>query len=180
MQFNVARLLQGSVGAEKTYTLSVSFPPLEDTHTDYVQGRLKLTRIDNGIWVSGALKTPVRYTCSRCLQQSSVSVQFQIDDLYYPSVDVDTGAALPLPEEAENHCVIDSHHVLDITETVRQYAMVSLPMKPLCRADCAGLCPQCGVNLNEITCSCEAQPVDSRWLPLLELVSFPRRQETRS
>jgi len=100
-----------------------------------------------------------------------VEVRFQMDDVYYPVVDVNAGIALSLPEDAESGCIIDAHHDLDITEAVRQYAAVGLPMKPLCDRDCAGLCSHCGANLNRETCSCDAQEIDSRWLPLLNLAS---------
>ena len=180
MQFNVARLLKGVVGATKTYTLNASLLPLEDTQTDRVQGRFKLVRTDSGIWVSGAVVASARFTCARCLQEAPVSVPFQMDDVYYPTVDVNTGVPGPLPEDAEQHCTIDSHHVLDITESVRQYTMVNLPMIPLCRADCAGLCPHCGANLNAVTCSCEPEQADPRWRPLLELASFAGERSERS
>ena len=100
-----------------------------------------------------------------------VEVRFQMDDVYYPVVDVNAGIALSLPEDAEGSCLIDAHHDLDITEAVRQYAAVGLPMKPLCDRDCAGLCSHCGTNLNRETCFCDAQEIDSRWLPLLNLAS---------
>ena len=47
--------------------------------------------------------------------------------------------------------------------------LVALPLKPLCREDCAGLCPQCGANLNEGPCGCEPDTEDDRWAALREL-----------
>ena len=180
MQFNVARLLMGAVGTQETYIVDESFAPLEDTQTDRVKGQLRFLRTDVGVWVTGTLVAPARITCSRCLQESSVPVRFRMDDIYYPSIDVNTGARVPLPEEADGHCAIDRSHVLDITESIRQYTMVGLSMKPLCKPDCAGLCSRCGVNLNQATCSCDTQEMDARWLPLFSMASTIHGERTRS
>ena len=180
MRFNVARLLRESVGTLKTYSVDESFAPLEETRTDHVLGRLKLMRTDTGVWVSGTLEASVRSACSRCLREFMAPARLHIDDVYYPMLDVNTGARLPLPEDGESFCTIDTDHILDITEAVRQYAMLGLPMMPLCRSDCAGLCPECGVNLNEGSCSCETGQVDPRWLPLLNLGSASHVESRRS
>ena len=59
--------------------------------------------------------------------------------------------------------------VLDLSEAVRQYALLALPMKPLCQEDCAGLCPQCGANLNGGSCSCGRDCISSPWAQLKSL-----------
>ena len=169
MRFNVALLLRESVGTQKTYSVDESFAPPEETCTSHVLGQLKLMRTDIGIWVNGTLEASTRSVCSRCLQEFMASAQLQLDDVYYPMLDVNTGARLPLPKDGESSCTIGTDHILDITESVRQYTMLGLPMMPLCRSDCAGLCPECGVNLNEGSCFCETGRVDPRWLPLHDL-----------
>jgi len=91
-----------------------------------------------------------------------------IEDEYFPTTDVVSGASLPLP--GEPGCfTIDEHHILDLTEAIRQYALLAVPMKPLCRGDCAGLCPNCGHNLNQGPCDCLPQKVDPRWSELNKL-----------
>jgi len=168
------------VGTLKIYSVDESFAPLEETHTDHVMGRLKLMRTDAGIWVNGTLEASVHCACSRCLREFMAPAQLQVDDVYYPMLDVDTGARLPIPEDGEVSCIINTDHILDITEAVRQYAMLGLPMMPLCQSNCAGLCPECGANLNEKNCSCEARGVDPRWLPLLSLGFASHSESQRS
>ena len=56
--------------------------------------------------------------------------------------------------------------VIDLDELMREQFYLALPMKPLCREDCRGLCPQCGVNLNSGTCDCVAEWKDPRLAPL--------------
>ena len=71
-----------------------------------------------------------------------------------------------LPAEAR----IDTHEQdeIDLGQLMREQFYLSLPMKPLCREDCQGLCGQCGIDLNDDTCECPA-PVDPRWAKLTEL-----------
>ena len=64
---------------------------------------------------------------------------------------------------------IDEQHTLDLTEAVRQYALMATPMKALCKKDCAGLCQTCGKNLNEGKCHCPKDDNDLRWSKLAEL-----------
>ena len=59
--------------------------------------------------------------------------------------------------------------VLDLHEGVRQYILMSEPAKPLCRPDCKGLCPECGNNLNQTTCSCDRTPIDPRLAALKDI-----------
>jgi uncharacterized protein len=58
---------------------------------------------------------------------------------------------------------------IDISEDVKDYAMLAIPMKSLCNEDCRGLCPRCGKNLNDVDCNCANEETDPRWEPLLEL-----------
>jgi len=58
---------------------------------------------------------------------------------------------------------------LEIGERVRQLILLALPLKPLCRPDCRGLCPLCGQDLNEGECGCKREAPDSRWEKLKAL-----------
>ena len=98
------------------------------------------------------------------------------EEEYLPTIDVASGVPLPLPEEP-GFFTIDDHHILDLTEAVRQYILLATPMKPLCRKDCAGLCPTCGCNLNQVSCNCPPSPADSRWSELKKLLQTSKRTE---
>jgi len=63
----------------------------------------------------------------------------------------------------------DSTHV-DLAEDVRQFVVLGLPQKMLCREDCAGLCPSCGLNLNLGKCECKNDESDSRWSELQKIL----------
>jgi uncharacterized protein len=61
---------------------------------------------------------------------------------------------------------IDDGREIDLSEAVRQYILLAMPMKPLCREDCAGLCPRCGCNRNIDSCDCSDSGVDPRFAVL--------------
>jgi len=58
---------------------------------------------------------------------------------------------------------------IDLTEDVRDYVLLAVPMKKLCSENCKGLCPKCGLNLNDGPCQCKEEKIDPRWEPLLKL-----------
>ena len=168
MQINVSQQLKALIGSTRSYHLSDSVDIFGDGRGSIVQGEVRLIRTDRGILVEGTLYADVEITCSRCLSPFSCPVRLKIEEEYFPVTDVISGTPLLLPDEP-GCFTIDEHNVLDLTEAVRQYALLVIPMKPLCREDCAGLCPKCGQNLNQGTCDCPPQEVDPRWSKLSEL-----------
>jgi uncharacterized protein len=163
MQINVAQLLKESVGAVRTYEI-------DETNEEGlpIKGTVKLLRTNRSILVTGSLDTATRVECSRCLQKYKHPLQIEIEEEYFLTRDPVSGVALPPPGEA-GAFLIDENHILDLSEAIRQYTIMALPMKPICREDCAGLCPHCGRNLNFGTCECSPAPPDARWAPLLAL-----------
>ena len=168
MQLNVSQLLKASIGSIRNYEVSETVDITGGG--SMVEGKVRLTRTDRGILVKGILRTEVEVTCSRCLSLFSCPLALNIEEEYFPTTDVVSGATLPLPEEPGGF-TIDEHHILDLTEAVCQYALVAIPMKPLCREDCAGLCPKCGHDLNQGSCGCPGQEIELRWSVLRDYLS---------
>jgi uncharacterized protein len=75
--------------------------------------------------------------------------------------------------------MIDEHHLLDLSEAIRQNALLAVPMKPLCREDCSGLCQQCGKDLNKGQCDCNKSEIDPRWAKLADLASTGKKINKR-
>ncbi|MBA7495554.1 hypothetical protein ES702_06141 [subsurface metagenome] len=168
MQINVAQLVKEAIGSIRNCEVSEIVDVSQGS--SIVEGEVRLMRTDRGILVKGALHTEVEVACSRCLSLFSYPLTLNIEEEYFPTIDVVSGASLPLP--GEPGCfTIDEHHILDLTEAICQYALLATPMKPLCREDCAGLCPNCGHNLNQGHCDCLPQKVDPRWAKLKGLAS---------
>lgn len=172
VELNVAQLLKEPVGSTRLCRLDEAGQTHEGASR--ASGDLLLTRTNRGILVQGTLRAQAEVTCGRCLEACTISLRVEFEEEYYPTVDVLTGARLPLPEGGES-TPIDEHHQLDLTEAVAQYVSLALPMKPLCREDCAGLCPVCGHNLNEGDCGCLRDGPDHRWAALRDLLVRPDR-----
>jgi len=151
VRISVSQLLKAPIGSMRNYELS-EFVDITGG-TSKVEGEVKLIRTDRGILAKGMLHTEVEVTCSRCLSQFSCPLALNIEEEYFATTDVVSGAWLPLPDEP-GCFTIDERHILDLTEAIRQYGLLAIPMKPLCHEDCAGLCPRCGHNLNLGSCPC--------------------------
>lgn len=169
MQFNVAQLLKATPGEERRYTFDEHDNRFEELAAA-VHGDVRLMRSDRGILVMGQVGTAAACECSRCLAQFTLPVEFELEEEFFPSIDVNSG--LPLELAPDESLVIDKNHVLDLGEAIRQYAIIHVPMKPLCKENCAGLCPTCGKDLNRGRCRCPAQVIDPRWSKLAELADL--------
>ena len=169
MQYSVAQMLQEPIGSVRQHQVQETNVTLDDIQAKRLEGWLKFTRTDIGIWVKGRLKIEVSSQCSRCLEGFDSPLDTEISEQFYPAVELTTGAAIAAPvlEEAFR---ISPTNVLDTREALRQNIISRLPMKPLCNPECAGICPECGVNRNKAECHCEVRTVDPRWERLLELL----------
>jgi uncharacterized protein len=168
LQINVSQLLKDPIGSIREYDVN---DVIDITGTEgRTEGKVTLTRTDRGILVNGMVRMEVELTCSRCLSLCSYPLTLRIAEEYFPTIDIMTSAPMLLPDDS-GCFTIDEHHVLDLTETIRQYAILAIPMKPLCRENCAGLCPSCGHNLNQGECSCPLLDIDPRWVALRKLTT---------
>jgi uncharacterized protein len=169
--FNVSQLLQEPIGAERSYAVHDTITGAgEDPAPVDVDGTVRLVRTNRGLLAYADLDTVVRLACSRCLRPVETPVHLTIEEEFLPTVDIATGHPLPKRDDDDTDLFeIDEHHHVDLTEAVRQALVVSEPMRPLCRAECAGLCNQCGADLNEGACACPEEPADDRWAALRAL-----------
>ncbi len=114
---------------------------------------LHLESLSDGIVVRGAVSVGWRGVCRRCLRGVEGREAAQVHELY--QVTVTDPDAFPVVGDQ-----------LDLTSMVREHALLILPDGPLCRADCAGLCPHCGVDRNDEPCECVDERTDDRWAAL--------------
>ena len=168
MQINVSQLLKAPIGSTRNYEENEVIDITGDGKGSKVQGKVKLTRTNRSVLVKSILHTEVEATCSRCLSLFGCPLNLTFEEEYFPTVDIAGGIPQLLPNEP-GYFTIDEHHILDLTEAIRQYAMLAIPMKLLCQASCAGLCPSCGHNLNQGLCHCLPQGTEPRWSELSKL-----------
>lgn len=163
MQLNVAQLLREPVGARRSFRFQ---GPMEE---GAAQGEAGLLRTKEGVLVSARVTSDVRSVCPRCLSDYVQRVATNFEEEFFPVIDIETGKPVVSAKKEEDDFTIDEHHILDITEAVRQYTLLAIPMKGLCKADCKGLCPRCGANWNERECTCPKEEVDPAWEELRRL-----------
>lgn len=169
MEFNVVGLLKEGIGETREYELEGEEVLLKDDDARVpVEGHVKLTRTNDGILAEADLMLGVSEECARCTSTFQTSIPVRIEEIYYPTIDMDTGHHLPAQEDPEAF-LIDEHHILDLTEPVRQYRWIAEDLAPLCRPECKGLCAVCGIDLNREAQHKHETPIDARWSVLAEI-----------
>ncbi len=170
MIYNVAQLMKSPVGTSLTADINEENVTLDEDLKVIgpIVGKVRMRRVNQGLLVDGAVDVPLELTCTRCLKQFAQTLHLPFEERFYPTIDIVTGMPLP-PTEEEDVFPIDDHHLIDLTEAIRQSVLLDLPMVTLCREDCAGLCSQCGHDLNLGPCDCKPE-VDERFSVLNALL----------
>lgn len=128
-----------------------------DIHKDHERFRLE-----------GTVRTELELPCSRCLEPFRMPIDAAFSLRYLPASEM-THAQEREVEEDDLETSYYRDDQIDLNELMREQFYLALPMKPLCRDECKGLCPQCGTNLNTGACSCAARWEDPRLAPLKQL-----------
>ncbi len=161
MQLNVREELRQRVGCVATYDVRERRLRLHDVELEDLAGRVTLLRTDRGLLVSIEATATLRERCSRCLSEADRLLKISFEEEYVPLIDATTGARVRI-DKSEEVFRIGPDFVLDLREGLRQYVLMSESAKPLCRPDCAGLCAECGADLNQRSCECKPE-IDTRW-----------------
>jgi uncharacterized protein len=109
----------------------------------------------------GGVSTTLEQSCSRCLEPFRQTVDSAFDVRYLPQSE-NIGRDEREVEEDDLSDAFYRDEQIDLRQLMEEQFYLALPMKPLCRDDCKGLCPNCGTNLNETTCKCEVRWEDPR------------------
>jgi uncharacterized protein len=132
--------------------------PLRVTESSVPEGAealadVVLESVDGGIVVAGTVRAPWEGDCRRCLVLLDGELEVQVREIYRPGAgDEDTYGL-----QGEQ---------LDLRPLVNDALLLALPLAPLCRPDCAGLCPTCGNDRNLEPCGCAQANGDPRWVAL--------------
>jgi len=128
-----------------------------DIHKDKDQFRL-----------AGSVNTTLELPCSRCLEPFMWPVDSSFDLRYQPHAR-NTGEGEREIEEDDLTTAFYENDTIDLGQMMREQFFLALPMKPLCRDECKGLCPACGINWNKGACNCSTQWEDPRLAALKAL-----------
>ena len=121
--------------------------------------KLRLEAVMEGVLVSGTVTGPLVGECGRCLDPVTSSVEVDLQELY----------AYPGSETTEDEAGRMHGDLLDLEPALRDAVVLALPLTPLCRDDCGGLCSVCGARRDDVDCGHDLAPVDPRWAALNDL-----------
>ena len=132
---NVAQLLKEPVGSSQSYDIDGM---IDGEVEGSVEGKAKVIRTNRGALVQCKLTAEVKLICSRCLDTFLFPISFTAEEEFLPISDVSGDLAISSVEQSEGF-TINNKNILDLSELIRQYMLLNLPMKPLCRPDCPGI-----------------------------------------
>lgn len=142
LKINVGFLLNQPIGTNRDIHFEYPQVTLKpDFHLTNFSGVARVGRTPQGILVQGEFQGRSSVECVRCLSGFEQPLHATFDELYAFDKRSVTDSGLILPEDAN----------VDLEPLVRDYLLIELPISPLCKSDCKGLCPVCGQNLNEVT-----------------------------
>jgi uncharacterized protein len=161
------RLNVGFIVAEQngySREFPVEFPEvrLQELELTDVNGTITFTRTAQGLLAQIRLTASTITECKRCLEPSRLTLTPDFAELYAFNQNSVTDSGLLVPESGQ----------IDLGPLVREYMLLEIPIAPLCRPDCLGLCPICGENQNEHTCTHEEESFDPRLAVLRGLLDI--------
>jgi uncharacterized protein len=160
-QPGATRALKRTVPAPENLGVElISVPEKSDLELDLV-----LTSVSEGVYVSGHVRGSLTGECGRCLNEISESFDVSVAELFAYE-DSTT-------EETTDEDEVGRMHgdLLDLEPAVRDAVVLTLPTNPLCRPDCPGLCPDCGVHFDDLPADHSHEEVDPRWAALRNLTN---------
>jgi uncharacterized protein len=120
---------------------------------------LRLESVMEGVLVTGTVTGPLAGECARCLDPVASTLEVDLQELY----------AYPESEATEDEASRLDGDYLDLEPALRDAVVLALPLTPLCREDCGGLCVVCGARRDDVDCGHDVAPVDPRWAALNDL-----------
>lgn len=162
LRVNVGFLLSEGPAHHQDSRLDIPDPirVADDLIINHISGPLRLSRAKEGILVQLRVEAGVDNTCSRCLTPFEQVVTVEVEELY----------AYPASNFTEFSVGGDNN--LDLAPLLRAEILIVLDEKALCRPDCRGLCPICGKNRNEESCTCADDNLDPRLAKLRQLLNL--------
>ncbi|MBI2324444.1 MAG: DUF177 domain-containing protein [Chloroflexi bacterium] len=183
MKVSVAPLLKQPMGESVDY--KVEERPIDprgenaellEAQVTGIDADITATHTNPGALIAGDARATVSAECVRCLTPIEAPVRARFAEQYYATLNVDTGT--PMPQAPLDAKTIGHDFRIDLTPLIREEVILAMPLKPLCRPDCRGLCPVCGTDLN--VSPHEHEPgTDERWAALKSLRVVDEREDDR-
>lgn len=166
IELNLERLELGRSALELDAELVREDPGYEDGQLRArIRGELVVDAMDQRVVVHGSFAASHTVECDRCAKPFLLETEPELEVMILRN----PGRA-ELPEDQDDAWVIHQQGgVVDLDESLLEAVVLAEPQKILCREDCKGLCPRCGIDRNESECDCPTEELDSRWAALEKL-----------
>jgi uncharacterized protein len=161
-RINISKLSEGI--HEYTFETESSRIDLGDRFEGPIEVHARLDKSLRQIFLQVTAQAVGAYICDRCLE----GFHKHIDTAYSLVYIQDDRSTVDVHEEEVQILSADTNFI-DLDEDVRQYLLLAVPQKLLCKEECLGLCPVCGINKNNARCTCEIKTTDTRWDALKKL-----------
>jgi len=169
MLLDVSRMTGVRDRIEREYERSAWAPAGDYAVTSRVRLAVDVHKDRDRFRLAGRVEATLEVVCGRCLEPFALPVDATFDLRYLPHAE-NTGEGEREVEEDDLDTAFYRDQVIDLGELMREQFLLALPMKPLCREGCKGLCPVCGTNLNDARCQCGPQWADPRLAGLRALL----------
>lgn len=166
LRLNVGFIVAQSAGYSRDFSIEipqVTLPP--DFALTNLAGDVRVSRTPQGLLLQSNFQADTNLECVRCLDNFTTRLHTDFTELYAFSRRNITESGLLVPDDGQ----------IDLEPLLREYMILEVPISPLCRPDCNGLCPVCGENRNYVTCTHEEEPVDPRLDVLKKLLDNDNR-----
>lgn len=169
MFLDVKELAVRKIRIRKSYAPgSMDYHSGEFKQAGPLEVRASAELVEGQIRITGSLQTKIELVCARCLEPVVEEVSRDFDLFYRPMKTIAKEDEVRL-KEGDTEIAFFEGKGLFLADVLAEQVLLALPMKVICRGDCRGLCPHCGVNLNNEECRCESHAADPRLAPLARL-----------
>ncbi len=159
-RINVGFIIHADIGFASEFPFEFDEVKLEDLVLSQFSGAAQVGRTPQGLILTGAFEGNISLECVRCLKPYSQHLVWNFTELYSFSHKAVNETDLIIPEDAQ----------IDLAEMLREYALLEVPINPICKPDCKGLCIECGQDLNLADCGHKQLEDDSPFSVLKKLL----------
>jgi uncharacterized protein len=159
-RINVGFIAHEEIGRSHDFPFEMDKILLDDLELRSFEGLVNISRTPQGLFLQADFSGATTLECVRCLTDYEHELEWSFTELYAFDSRSETESGLILPE--------DGH--IELSTLIREYALLEVPISPICKPDCQGLCTECGQNLNEKDCGHTPEQNDSPFAKLKDLL----------
>jgi uncharacterized protein len=161
LRLNVGFLISAAIGTNRDFTFDYeSMNVGDDLILRQFNGAARFSRTPQGLLLQADFQGRLDLECVRCLTPYEQPLKWNLTDLY----------AFDRRSVSESNLLVPENGQIDLAPLLREYALLEIPISPICKPDCKGLCPVCGENLNETDCGHSTRESDSPFAALKDLL----------